>query len=144
MEFIEEPISIDDFRLKLLHSIFGGEEEVKTIELTEEDWANIHALSKERYANWEWNYGKSPAFNMSHSERFPVGGIDVRLQVKNGVIEDAHIYGDFFGVGDVADIEALLVGTAYEKSAITESLGDIDIKTYLGGITKEQFLQLIY
>ena len=144
MEFIEEPISIDDFRLKLLHSIFGGEEEVKTIELTEEDWANIYALSKERYANWEWNYGKSPAFNMSHSERFPVGGIDVRLQVKNGVIEDAHIYGDFFGVGDVADIEALLVGTAYEKSAITESLGDIDITTYLGGITKEQFLQLIY
>ena len=144
MEFIEEPISIDDFRLKLLHSIFGGEEEVKTIELTEEDWANIHALSKERYANWEWNYGKSPAFNMSHSERFPVGGIDVRLQVKNGVIEDAHIYGDFFGVGDVADIEALLVSTAYEKSAITESLGDIDITTYLGGITKEQFLQLIY
>ncbi len=144
MEFIEEPISIDDFRLKLLHSIFGGEEEVKTIELTEEDWANIHVLSKERYANWEWNYGKSPAFNMSHSERFPVGGIDVRLQVKNGVIEDAHIYGDFFGVGDVADIEALLVGTAYEKSAITESLGDIDITTYLGGITKEQFLQLIY
>lgn len=144
MEFIEEPISIDDFRLKLLHSIFGGEEEVKTIELTEEDWANIHALSKERYANWEWNYGKSPAFNMSHSERFPVGGIDVRLQVKNGVIEDAHIYGDFFGVGDVADIEALLVGTTYEKSAITESLGDIDITTYLGGITKEQFLQLIY
>lgn len=143
MEFIEEPISIDDFRLKLLHSIFGGEE-VKTIELTEEDWANIHALSKERYANWEWNYGKSPAFNMSHSERFPVGGIDVRLQVKNGVIEDAHIYGDFFGVGDVADIEALLVGTTYEKSAITESLGDIDITTYLGGITKEQFLQLIY
>jgi len=144
MEFIEEPITIDDFRLKLLHSIFGGEEEVKTIELTEEDWANIHALSKERYANWEWNYGKSPAFNMSHSERFPVGGIDVRLQVKNGVIEDAHIYGDFFGVGDVADIEALLVGTTYEKSAITESLGDIDITTYLGGITKEQFLQLIY
>lgn len=144
MEFIEEPISIDDFRLKLLHSIFGGEEEVKTIELTEEDWTNIHALSKERYANWEWNYGKSPAFNMSHSERFPVGGIDVRLQVKNGVIEDAHIYGDFFGVGDVADIEALLVGTTYEKSSITESLGDTDITTYLGGITKDQFLQLIY
>lgn len=144
MEFIEEPISIDDFRIKLLHSIFGGEEEVKTIELTEEDWTNIHALSKERYANWEWNYGKSPAFNMSHSERFPVGGIDVRLQVKNGVIEDAHIYGDFFGVGDVADIEALLVGTTYEKSSITESLGDIDITTYLGGITKDQFLQLIY
>jgi lipoate-protein ligase A len=81
---------------------------------------------------------------MSHSERFPVGGIDVRLQVKNGVIEDAHIYGDFFGLGDVSDIEKLLVGISYEKSAITASLGDIDVSTYLGGITKEEFLQLIY
>ncbi|MFX3673802.1 MAG: lipoate--protein ligase [Paenisporosarcina sp.] len=144
MEFLEEPITINDFRLKLLHSIFGGEEKVKTVELTEQDWENIHALSKERYANWEWNYGKSPAFNMSHSERFPVGGIDVRLQVKNGVVEDAHIYGDFFGLGDVSDIESRLIGVTYEKNSIEEAIGDLDIPTYLGGITKEQFLQLIY
>ena len=81
---------------------------------------------------------------MSHSERFPTGGIDVRLQVKNGLIEDAHIYGDFFGVGDVADIESRLIGVSYDKAAISEALGDLEITTYLGGITKEQFLQLIY
>lgn len=144
MEFLENPITIDEFRLKLLHSIFGGEEEVKTIELTEQDWDNIHALSKERYANWEWNYGKSPAFNMSHSERFPVGGIDVRLQVKNGLIENAHIYGDFFGVGDVSDIENSLTGITYEKRTIEQAIEGFDIPTYLGGITKEQFLQLMY
>lgn len=144
MEFLEEPITINEFRLKLLHSIFGGEENVKTVELTEQDWENIHALSKERYANWEWNYGKSPAFNMSHSERFPVGGIDVRLQVKNSVIEDAHIYGDFFGLGDVSDLESSLIGVTYEKNSIEEAIGHLDIPTYLGGITKEQFLQLIY
>jgi lipoate-protein ligase A len=144
MEFLEEPITIENFRLTLLHSIFGGKEQVKTIELTEEDWTNIHSLSKERYANWEWNYGKSPAFNMSHSERFPIGGIDVRLQVKNGVIEDAHIYGDFFGLGDVSDVETHLIGVNYERSAIAESLENPDISTYLGGITKEEFLQLIY
>lgn len=144
MEFLEEPITIENFRLTLLHSIFGGEEQVKTIELTEEDWTNIHALSKERYANWEWNYGKSPAFNMSHSERFPTGGIDVRLQVKNGVIEDAHIYGDFFGLGNVSDVESHLIGVNYERNAIADSLGNLDISTYLGGITKEEFLQLIY
>lgn len=143
-EFMDKPMSIEEFKLTLLHSIFGGEEHVQTIELTEEDWVNINALSKERYGNWEWNYGKSPAFNMSHSERFPTGGIDVRLQVKNGVIEDANIYGDFFGVGDVTDIEKRLVGATYDKSAIDEVLGDIDLTTYLGGITKEQFLQLIY
>jgi len=142
-EFMDKPMTIEEFKSTLLQSIFEGEE-VKKVELTEDDWTNIKALSKERYGNWEWNYGKSPAFNMSHSERFPTGGIDVRLQVKNGVIEDANIYGDFFGVGDVTDIENLLKGVTYDKSAIAFALGDFDITTYLGGITKEQFLQLIY
>ena len=143
-EFLEQKTTIEEFRLTLLKSIFGGEENIKEMVLTEEDWTNIKELSKERYGNWEWNYGKSPAFNMSHSERFPTGGIDVRLQVKNGLIEDANIYGDFFGVGDVADIEKRLIGVSYDKSVISEALGDIEITTYLGGITKEQFLQLIY
>ena len=143
-EFMDKPMSIEEFKITLLHSIFGGEEHVQTIELTEEDWANIKQLSKERYGNWDWNYGKSPAFNMSHSERFPTGGIDVRFQVKNGIIEDANIYGDFFGVGDVADIETRLKGVAYDKSAIDNALGEMEISTYLGGITKEQFLQLVY
>ncbi len=144
MEFLEDPITINDFRLKLLHSIFDGEEQMKTVELSEQDWTNIHELSKERYGNWAWNYGKSPAFNMSHAERFPVGGIDVRLQVKNGIIEDANIYGDFFGVGDVSDIETRLTGITYEKSSIEQAIGDLNISTYLGGITKEQFIQLMY
>ena len=143
-EFLEQKTTIEEFRLTLLHSIFGSEENVKEMVLTEEDWTNIKQLSKERYGNWDWNYGKSPAFNMSHSERFPTGGIDVRLQVKNGLIEDAHIYGDFFGVGDVADIESRLIGVSYDKAAISEAIGDLEITTYLGGITKEQFLQLIY
>ncbi len=143
-EFLEQKTTIEEFRLTLLKSIFGGEENIKEMVLTEEDWTNIKELSKERYGNWDWNYGKSPAFNMSHSERFPTGGIDVRLQVKNGLIEDAHIYGDFFGVGDVADIENRLIGVSYDKSVISEALGDLEITTYLGGITKEQFLQLIY
>lgn len=143
-EFLEQKSTIEEFRVTLLHSIFGGEENIKEMVLTEQDWTNIKELSKQRYGNWDWNYGKSPAFNMAHSERFPTGGIDVRLQVKNGLIEDAHIYGDFFGVGDVADIENRLVGVSYDKAVISEALGNLEISTYLGGITKEQFLQLIY
>ncbi len=143
-EFLEQKSTIEEFRVTLLNSIFGGKENIKEMVLTEQDWTNIKELSKQRYGNWDWNYGKSPAFNMAHSERFPTGGIDVRLQVKNGLIEDAHIYGDFFGVGDVADIENRLVGVSYDKAMISEALGDLEISTYLGGITKEQFLQLIY
>ena len=54
-------------------------------------------------------------------------------------MEEAHIFGDFFGVGDMADIEQRLVGTNYDRAAIAKALADIDIPTYFGGISTEDF-----
>lgn len=143
-EFLENPMSVTEFRSAILHSIFDGEENVRYYELTEQDWAGIHEISKERYGNWDWNYGKSPKFNVKHSHRFPVGGIDVRLQVENGTVQNASIYGDFFGVGDVSEIEEAITGVKYERAALDEAISGFDIPKYLGGITKEEFLKLIY
>jgi lipoate---protein ligase len=143
-EFLKEEITIEDFRMLLLKNIFEGEEEISEYVLTDEDWEKIHQLSEERYQNWEWNYGKSPKFNLQHSHRFPVGSIDVRLEVDKGMIDNCKIYGDFFGVGDVSDIEEKLKNIRYEKSEIEKALSDIEIKHYFGNITKEEFINLIY
>lgn len=143
-EFLQEPMTVAEFRNAVLHSIFEGEENVRYYELTDEDWGNIHELSKQRYGNWDWNYGKSPKFNIKHSHRFPVGGIDVRLQVEKGIVQDANIYGDFFGVGDVSEIEQAIIGSKYERASLDEAIAGIDIPKLLGGITTEEFLKLIY
>lgn len=143
-EFLTDKISVEQFRMEILKSIFNGEENIRYYELTDEDWTKIHELSAERYQKWEWNYGKSPRFNIQKTHRFPSGGIDIRLEVNRGIIEEIKIYGDFFGVGDVAEVEQLLTGCKYERAAIAEALKKIDIATYFGGITIEDFLQLIY
>jgi len=143
-EFLSEKVTIEEFRSLLLKNIFEGMEEIPEYILTEKDWENIHELSKERYQNWDWNYGKSPKFNLQHSHRFPVGQIDVRFEVNKGIIENCKIYGDFFGVGDVNEIEAKLTGLKYEKSQIAAALEEIDIKHYFGNVSKEDFINLIY
>ncbi|MDR6124632.1 lipoate-protein ligase A [Bacillus sp. SLBN-46] len=143
-EFLPEKINIQEFRSLILKHIFEGKENIPEYVLTEEDWEKIHQLSKERYQNWEWNYGKSPKFNLQHSHRFPVGSIDVRLEVNKGLIENCKIYGDFFGVGDVSDIETRLIGLRYEKSELEKALADLEISRYFGNITKEEFVNLIY
>lgn len=143
-EFLDEPMSIEEFKQALLVSIFGGADNIEYYELTEKDWENIHILSEKRYQSWDWNFGKSPKFNLDHSHRFPAGSIDLKLQVSKGKIEEAAIFGDFFGVGDMADVEKRLIGVDYSRSAIDEALADIDIPTYFGGVTREDFLSLIY
>ncbi|MGR6898656.1 lipoate--protein ligase [Rummeliibacillus sp. TYF-LIM-RU47] len=144
VDFMDKPITVEEFRMEILKSIFGGEENIQYYEFTDEDWANIHKLSEERYQQWDWNYGQSPKFNVQRSSKFPSGFIDLRLEVNKGLMEDVHIFGDFFGVGEMKDIEEALKGKRYSLDAIGEALEGIDIPTYFGGVSKEEFLKLIY
>src|SRR5690625_3998017 len=102
-EFLEEKLTMTEFKDLILRYIFDVEDTavVPRFELTEEDWEKIYEIAENRYQKWEWNYGKSPAFNIKHSHKFPSGLLDVRLNVRKGNIENCKIYGDFFGLGDV-------------------------------------------
>ncbi len=143
-EFLQEKMSVEEFRSLLLKNIFPDSNEIPEYELTDSDWEKIRELSKERYQNWDWNYGRSPKFNLQHSHRFPVGQIDVRLEVNKGRIENCKIYGDFFGVGDVGEIEENLTGVKYERASLESALENINIQHYFGNVSKEEFLNLIY
>lgn len=143
-EHLLENMDIQQFRETLLHYIFEGNSEIPEYHLTDEDWTNIVATAQHRYRNWDWVYGKSPEFNVRKAHRFPGGRIDIRLDVKRGVIETASIYGDFFGVEDVSDIEKLLVGTKYEQDAVTEKLKTVDVHLYFGKISLEDLLSVLF
>src|SRR5690625_470766 len=101
----------------LLRNIFDVEDlnEIPRYELTEEDWENVYQLAEERYRTWDWNYGKSPSFNIKESYKFDSGLLDLRLNVKKGIIESCTIYGDFFGIGPVNELEDQLKGVRHEK-----------------------------
>ncbi|NLI67776.1 MAG: lipoate--protein ligase [Bacilli bacterium] len=145
-EYLQEEMTMDEFKEHILKSIFDVKDvkDVPVQELTDEDWEKVYEISKNRYQKWEWNYGKSPEYNMKVSHKFPSGLLDVRLDVKNGIIQNCKIYGDFFGIGDVADIEKALVGVRHSRDAVEEALKDFDIPYYLGKITKEDLINLIY
>ena len=143
-EYLNERITIEQFRELLLRYIFNGTDSIPTYDLTEDDWKNINQISEERYQNWDWNYGKSPKFNYQHSHRFPVGQIDIRLEVQKGIIENCKIYGDFFGAVDVEEVENALTDVRYEKEAIKNVFENIDVKKYFGNIEKEDLIHLFY
>ncbi|OXS78056.1 lipoate--protein ligase [Domibacillus enclensis] len=143
-DLVDGDMTIEEFKQFILKTIFNDAEEVEEYKLTEGDWEAIHRISAEHYQNWDWNYGKSPAFNVERSHRFPVGLIDVRLDVKKGEIKKARIFGDFFGAGDVTEVEQALVGTRHEKEAIRQALETLDMKHYFGQVTTNEIMELIY
>lgn len=143
-EHLKEDMNIKEFKQTLLRYIFEGEKEIPEYKLTDKDWQGVKEIAEKRYRNWEWVYGKSPKFNVKHKHRFPSGIVDLRMEVVKGVIEGIAVYGDFFGVGDIQDVEQLLTGTRYERDSVAEVLDKIDVGQYFGKITKEDLLGIVF
>ena len=81
---------------------------------------------------------------MNHSHKFPFGFVDVRFDVSKGLIKEAKIYGDFFGLGEITDVEEKLVGVRYDRQAIIDALADVNIKQYIGDIATETFVNELF
>lgn len=143
-EHLEEDMTMEEFKQTLLTYLFEEFDSIPKYELTESNWEEIRKISRERYANWDWNYGKSPKFNVELTNRFAGGSVDIRLHIVKGIIQECKIFGDFFGVGDVADIENKLNGVRYDREAIENVLEDIDMNHYFGKVTRQEFLDLLY
>lgn len=141
-----QQMTTEEFRDALLLEIFGVDslEEVQQYQLTEEDWEKINEISTTYYQNWEWNYGKSPECNLVRSKRFPIGSIEIQLNIVDGEINQLKIFGDFFGLGEIKDVEACLIGVPYEKQALKTAIDSIDVHKYFGNIEKTDLLELIY
>ena len=142
----KQEMTTEEFRQEILLKIFGVDsiDQVKTYELTDQDWAAINKISEQYYRNWDWNYGKSPAFNLERRHRFPIGSIEMKMNVADGAIQEIKIFGDFFGLGEIKDVEDILTGVKYDKASLEEAIDQIDVKKYFGNIEKEDLLGLIY
>lgn len=143
-EMLDEKIDIHEFREILLKGLYDENDEFERYHLTEGEWKAVHELKESKYDQWDWNYGRSPKFNIKRTKRFPIGEIDLRVFVEKGYITEFKIYGDFFGKDPVSDIEQLMTGIRYERADIIEKLKDIDVKDYFGDVSKEEFIELIH
>lgn len=142
-ELLDVDYGIGEFRQKLLEGIFGGDD-IPTYELDESEWRTVRETAADRYHLWEWNYGRSPKFNVQKSGRVAGSKIDVRIDVDKGHIQGLKIYGDFASKRDVAELEEHLTGTRYDKDALAATLQEIDIAPYFGELPKSDLLDLLY
>ena len=96
---------------------------ISTIVLDEEAIKEIEHIEEE-YLTTEFIYGNNPRYNIVRKGRIDgVGDFMVNLEMKNDVIKDIDIKGDFFLVGDIANqLLTHLQGIHLTREAIEEAL----------------------
>ena len=81
------------------------------------DPAAIEAL-RTRNSSWEWNFGQKLPFSIEMEGRFPWGGLQIYLQVSDGIVASAKVYSDAMDWSVAPVLESAFVGCRFEKKAL--------------------------
>jgi lipoate-protein ligase A len=131
----------EDFRQWLISQVQKEYPDAYIQDFSAEETREIQALAESKYSTWDWNFGFSPDYNFSKAIKIPAGFIEVHLNVSNGLIQDAKIFGDFFAQAPVEDLEAKLVGEKHETEHLKGLLDSLDLALYFGKASSEELLE---
>ena len=112
--------------------------------LTEEQLAEIRAIAETKFSTPSWIYGRSPSDSIFYSKRLPCGNVTAHMDIKKGVITQCSITGDFLGNTPIANIENLLLGCLYERTALQQRLSPLNMQDYLDNTDNETFINLLF
>lgn len=114
------------------------------ITLSDNDIAGVEEIEKE-YTTPEFIYGNNPRYNINRKGRIEgVGDFAVSLEMKNDIIHDIDVKGDFFLVGDIGEgIIQPLKGKRLNPESLAATLPD-RLDDIILNLKKEDFIRLIY
>jgi len=141
-QHLNSEIDVLTFKNKIFDYILKSEKDAKVMPLTQDEIDEIEKIKKDKYETWAWNFGSSPKYDFYNEGKFTGGTIELNLKVEKGIITDIKIFGDFFGVKDIKEIEDLLKGTEHKKEKIKNAIKNANIDEYFSRITMEEFLSL--
>ena len=141
-EHSSAPVTVEAFKAALLEEIASAGSLERHV-LTGKELKRVETLAEEKYRTWEWTYGWSGDYDYSKSEKFDFGLVEVNAGVREGIIEELRVTGDFFGRGDIAELEQALVGERIDEGLGARLREKLDVGYYIQGMEPEQMQKLL-
>lgn len=140
--FLDQDISIEVFKQKIINHIKNSSTETAEYSLTSVDIKSIENLVQEKYNTWRWNFGYSPAYILETKLYLYTQFIPARIFVKNGIIDNIELQDKKLAKADF--FKKLLIGENHEYDSI-KSILDIN-NTYLleNGIDQKKLITSMF
>lgn len=131
-------IGIEEFKDFVRQNLCDG---VRT--LTLDDVQAIETLERE-YLSQEFVYGNNPRYTVMRRRRIEdVGEMEARVELKNGIVKDLNLVGDYFLTGDLdGQIVARLRGVPLKREALTEALPE-RVEDVIMNLSRDSLVSLL-
>jgi lipoate---protein ligase len=143
-DYLKNKIGIEEFKDLIFKQIIADNPEYHFYDPGKNDLEKINEIVKSKYETWDWNYGYFPKYNFSNRKKFSGGIIEIYLDVKDGIITNARIFGDFFSEKDVSIFENLLINVKHDMDSLKNVLSAINITDYFLNFTENEILSLFF
>lgn len=140
-EHAPERITMEAFKDALKKQVFA-ENDVSEYTLTERDQTAIETLMHDKYETWDWNYGFYKAYSIRREQKFDSGLVTVDMDVAHGVISELRLSGDFFGSGDLRELEERLKGVPLDEH-LEKQLEALEVERYIHGVSAAEMARLM-
>lgn len=112
------------------------------VQLSANQVRRIEEMERE-YLTPEFIFGNNPRYTLIRRRRIEgVGDLELRMEVKNGVIKNADVKGDYFLIGDIDNVMNALKGVSLNREALQRVLPD-NMGDIIVGLTKKEMIDLI-
>lgn len=143
-DHLKVPLTIEEFTKRIMDHVIETFEDCEYYEFTDEDLKTIGKIRDEKYATREWNYGYSPDYSFKKTIKTPGGLLEMNLDVEDGTIKHARIFGDFFNTLDISEIENALENVPHDESSIRNLLRHYKIGDYFNNITEDHLIEAMF
>ncbi|HEN9447776.1 TPA: lipoate--protein ligase, partial [Streptococcus agalactiae] len=130
VDHLSDKITVQEFSDAILAQMKEEYPEMDEYVLSDAELSEIQAMRDNQFATWDWTYGKAPEYTIERGVRYPAGKITTYANVENSTIKSVKIFGDFFGVKPVDDIEKMLEGVRYDYKDVLAALKTVDTSQY--------------
>ena len=106
--------------------------------------AAVETLKREKYDTWEWNFGRSPKYDMRNKRYWDGGMLEAAAAVEKGRITSLHFWGDFLAVDSMEPVLQELRECRFEREQVRDVLRRFPLTRYFGAITEEEILETLF
>lgn len=141
-DFLQDDMELREFWEYLKRALIAGD--LTEDSLTASELAEVKRLKHEKYDTWEWNFGRSPQYDMANKRRWNGGSLEVRVAVEKGRITSVAFYGDFLSRCPMDGLADAMRGCAFRQEDVSAVLARYPLRDYFGGITEDEILETMF
>lgn len=132
-------LTLDEFKAFTVQHLCN-----ETLPLSEQDIMEIENLEKE-YLTHEFIYGHNPRYSIIKKHRLEgVGEFEIRIELKNQIIKQINMMGDYFLVGDIDNRLLLpLRNVPYTKESVEKALPN-RVDDIILNLNKNDLIEMIF